>query len=192
MTLLQRLRQPNDQKAWEEFCSLYSPLLENFFRSNGIENEDARDVSQEVLKRIAKAAPDFEYDPSRGKFRNWLFRIARNEMSRHFSRSAKRREWEVSSELVPEGSEASALEEIWDREYRERAFSWAAERVRPAFSETAWAAFVKTVIEETPASEVAEELGIKVGTVYISKSRIISRLRECIASINGETDGLDG
>ena len=187
-TLLQRLRQPDDKVAWDEFHALYHPLLHNFFLARGLSPEDAGDVSQNVLGRISKAAPDFRYDPSKGKFRSWFFRIARNELNRFFAKQARRKEFESVQETPGDAGHDAELESIWNCEYRQQVFDWACQQVKPHFSANAWQAFWRTTVDEIPPGEVADELEVKIGTVYISKSRVIARLRERIASISGEQE----
>ena len=63
------------------------------------------------------------------------------------------------------------------------AIDWAAEQVRGHFQETTWRAFWMTAVEGRPAPEVAAELGLSVGAVYIAKSRVLARLREQIQRI---------
>jgi RNA polymerase sigma factor (sigma-70 family) len=186
--LLQRLRQPDDKVAWDEFHALYHPLLHNFFLARGLNPEDAGDVSQNVLGRISKAAPDFRYDPSKGKFRSWFFRIARNEFNRFFAKQARRREFETVQETPRDAGQDAELESVWNCEYRQQVFDWACQQVKPHFSNNAWQAFWRTTVDEIPSQQVADELDVKIGTVYISKSRVISRLRERIASISGEQE----
>jgi RNA polymerase sigma-70 factor (ECF subfamily) len=60
--------------------------------------------------------------------------------------------------------------------------------VQPEFSEHVWNAFLLTAIEDKPAAEVAAELGMSVGSVYVAKSRVIGRLRERVASVTGDVD----
>jgi len=187
-SLLQRLRQPDDKIAWDEFHALYQPLLKNFFLARGLDNEDSSDVSQIVLSRISKAAPEFRYDPAKGKFRSWFFRIARNELNRFFAKTARRNEFESVQETPATAGQEAELESIWNNEYRQQVFAWACRQVRPHFSNNAWQAFWQTTIDEVPPQQVADELNIKIGTVYLSKSRVINRLRERISSISGDWD----
>ncbi len=42
-TLLVRIRDPADTKAWGEFVALYQPLLTAYVRKRGLVEEDARD-----------------------------------------------------------------------------------------------------------------------------------------------------
>ena len=57
------------------------------------------------------------------------------------------------------------------------------ELVRSEFEERTWLAFKKTAIEEKVPSDVAEELGMSVASVYQAKSRILRRLRQQLADL---------
>src|SRR5262245_32629455 len=80
-SLLVRLRDPKDQAAWREFVELYTPLVYNYARKQGLQDADAADLSQEVLGAVARAIGQLEYDPRLGAFRNWLFTILRRKLS---------------------------------------------------------------------------------------------------------------
>ncbi|MFN9753593.1 MAG: RNA polymerase sigma factor, partial [Planctomycetota bacterium] len=77
-SLLLRLQQPDDERAWQEFVEIYQPLIERLVTRYGLQPADAQDISQEVLTRVAKAIPEWEHDPARGTFRGWLTRVTRN------------------------------------------------------------------------------------------------------------------
>lgn len=53
-TLLVRIRDPADTKAWGEFVALYQPLLTAYARKRGLVEEDVRDVVQDVFARLVK------------------------------------------------------------------------------------------------------------------------------------------
>ena len=48
-SLLLRIRDPQDRMAWEEFVSLYAPLVHAYGRRRGLQDHDAADLTQEVL-----------------------------------------------------------------------------------------------------------------------------------------------
>src|SRR5689334_632321 len=80
-SLLLRLRDPEDEAAWREFVELYAALVYNYARKQGLQDADAADLTQEVLRAVAGAVGRLDYDPRRGAFRNWLFTIVRNKLA---------------------------------------------------------------------------------------------------------------
>ncbi len=55
MSLLKRLRQPEERPAWERFVELYTPLLYQWAYRLGVPDPDAADLVQDVfLVLIAK------------------------------------------------------------------------------------------------------------------------------------------
>src|SRR5919201_2748623 len=79
-SLLVRLRDPNDADAWKEFVRLYAAVIYGFARKRGLQDADAADLMQEVLRSVARNAEKMEYDPKRGTFRGWLYTVTRNKI----------------------------------------------------------------------------------------------------------------
>src|SRR5207245_5257494 len=79
-SLLVRLRDARDELAWSQFVEIYAPLVYGFARKHGLQDADAADVTQDVLRSVAGAAKKLEYDPQRGSFRGWLFTVVRNRL----------------------------------------------------------------------------------------------------------------
>jgi RNA polymerase sigma-70 factor (ECF subfamily) len=189
-SLLIRIRDSGDAPAWAQFVDLYAPLVYGFARKHGLQDADAADLTQEVLRAVAGAAQRLEYDPARGSFRGWLFTIVRNKL-RNFLAS-RRRQQQASGgsdarlllEEQPDPEDQQAAQ--WDLEYEQRLFAWAAERVRGGFQEPTWQAFWQTAVEGRSSHQVAEALGLSVGAVYIARSRVLARLREEIQQLQTE------
>jgi RNA polymerase sigma factor (sigma-70 family) len=190
-SLLVRLGDPRDEQAWAEFMEIYSPLVRRLAQQRGMQDADADDLLQEVFRAVAKAMERGAYDPARGSFRGWLFRIARNLMV-NFLISQKRQPrgsgntdmQHLLEEQPAADGEESALFEI---EYRRGLLYWAAEQVRGEFSALTWQVFWQTGVEGRPAKEVAAALRTTVGTVYHYKSKVMARLRKKIEQVEGET-----
>lgn len=186
-SLLVRIRDPLDQRAWSEFLEIYTPLVYQLARRKGLQDADAADLVQEVFRAVAGAIDRWDPDPKRGSFRGWLSRIARNLMVNFLIKEEARPQASGDSRVArlleeqpaPAGPESA----LFDAEYRRRLFAWAAEEVRPEFRTTTWAAFWMAGVEGKDPRTVAEALGISVGAVYHNKSRVMARLRQRIEEI---------
>jgi RNA polymerase sigma factor (sigma-70 family) len=189
-SLLVRLRDTKDELAWNEFTAIYSPLIYRLACRRGFQDADAADLVQEVLRAVAGAIDRWAPDPSRGPFRIWLFRIARNMMlnlvtnQRRHPRGTGRDE--VRSLLEAQPSPSPEDSELFEMEYKRQLFRWAADKVRGEFRSPTWDAFWQTGVDGKKAQEVASALGTSVGAVYMARSRVMSRLREVIAQVETE------
>ena len=79
-SLLARIRNVHDTQAWREFDSIYRPMLYRFARSRGLDRASAEDVVQRCMAAVVRQAPTFQYQASKGKFRNWLRKVAENKV----------------------------------------------------------------------------------------------------------------
>jgi RNA polymerase sigma-70 factor (ECF subfamily) len=189
-SLLVRIRDARDGQAWAEFVDLYAPLVYGFGRRHGLQDADAADLTQEVLRAVAGAVPRLEYDPQRGSFRGWLFTVVRNKL-RNFVAGRKKhgqgsgdsetRAW-LEEQPAPKDEQAA----LWGQEYESRLFTWAAAQVRGGFEDRTWQAFWQTAVEGRSPKETAQDLGMTVGAVYIARSRVLARLREQIQQLQPE------
>src|SRR6185295_5200100 len=89
-SLLVRLRDGDDAQAWHEFVHLYAPVIYGFARKRGLQDADAADLMQDVLRSVSIAMGRLDYDPVRGTFRGWLFTVTRNKVF-NFLESRSRR-----------------------------------------------------------------------------------------------------
>ena len=77
----------------------------------------------------------------------------------------------------------SELSVLWDQEHDRYVLRRLLELVEPMFEPATLAAFRRVVFDEVPAAQVAEELGISVGAVYLAKSHVLKKLREEAAGL---------
>jgi RNA polymerase sigma factor (sigma-70 family) len=189
-SLLARVRNLSDHAAWSQFASLYQPLIHGYLRHHGLQDADAADATQETLRKVMHGIGCLEYDRTKGRFRSWLLTIARNTMIDHVKR-AKRvavasGDTAVRALLgaVPAAEEDEAR---WDVDCQQRIMQWAMDDVRSAFEPKTWQAFYETAIRQRSPEDVAAELSMSVGAVYVAKSRVTSRLRRVVTEL--ESDG---
>lgn len=181
-SLLARIRDHADGDAWRVFVDLYTPLIKSLAIRQGLQDADAADVAQDVLKTVASSIQNLDYDPQRGSFRGWLYTVTRSRILDY--RRGQIRASRVA--LVDEG--AVALDALpappddpnWDRDYERQLFTWAMEQIRDEFRPATWEAFRRTAIEETPGPIVAEQLEMSLGAVHVARSRVLARLKEFV------------
>jgi RNA polymerase sigma-70 factor (ECF subfamily) len=188
-SLIVKLRDPSDEMAWSEFVTLYEPLVYRLARQKGLQDADARDLCQEVFRAVAQAVDRWE--PGRGSFRGWLSRIARNMLINFLTRKQSQFRGSGATSVIellerqpaPDPSASAHFE----AEYQRRVFQWAADDVRGEFTASTWQAFWQSAVEDRPPSQVAAELDLSVGAVYIARSRVLARLKRRIEKLADET-----
>jgi RNA polymerase sigma factor (sigma-70 family) len=179
-SLLLRLRGDRDEQAWAEFLTLYEPLVLRLMRRRGLQESDARDTTQQVLVRISGAIERYQPDGVDASFRRWLYRVARNVVVTFLTRQSRQPKLFDDQQIVDlfdvtvaESSESN----LFDMQYQQQVLAWATEQVQREFHGKTWQAFVETSIQGRPIQEVACELNLSAGSVYVARSRIIARLR---------------
>ncbi len=183
-SLILRLPDAADALAWDEFATVYGPLVYRLARRQGLQPADADDLVQEVFSAVAKSVESWLNNGQRGPFRAWLLRIAKNTAINFLTRrrhqplpvggSGEQRR--IAQAADPAGEDSGEF----DLEYRRELFRSSAERLRDVVSETTWLAFWRTTVEEQPIEAVARDLRLSVGSVYIARSRVMARLRELV------------
>ena len=185
-SLLVRIRDLRDEMAWGEFAQLYTPLIYRFARHSGLQDADASLVTQDVLVTVARTIHRFEYNSKSGSFRGWLKVVTRSRLN-DFLR-AQGREIQGSGDtgilnLIDEQPDPSQPD-IWEQEFRRTLFEWAVDRIRCDFEDTTWQAFWQTSVGGRETRDVAEELELSIGAVYIARSRVLARLRKEIQEVD--------
>ena len=191
-SLLVRLRDSTNHEAWREFLQLYSPLVYGFVRNCGLQDADAADLLQEVLRSVSGSIGRLDYDKQKGGFRAWLFTITRNRLSTYLSGRrvgpTAGMDSKVQEMLEAEPARSGSLEEEWEREFQRQLASKAMQAIEPEFEDTTWQAFWLSAVDGLSASEVSKTLGMSTGAVYVAKSRVLARLKTEIQRLQTEQE----
>jgi RNA polymerase sigma-70 factor (ECF subfamily) len=179
-SLLERLRDPTDREAWEDFVKRYVPRIFRWCRSRGLQQAEAEDVTQEVLFKLAARMKTFVYDPERS-FRAWLMTVTHHawfDFKNDRQRAGLGQGGDEGQELltsIPAGDDlVKQLEEEFKLELLEKAMARVQLRVEPH----TWRAFKGMVIDGRSAADVAAEEGMTVNAVFKAVSRVRQLVRE--------------
>ena len=190
-SLLIQIRDGTNQLAWREFVSLYGPVVYGFARKRGLQDADAADLMQEVMRSVASAIGQLDYDRKRGSFAGWLFTITRNKVFNFLAARRIRPQGSGDTDTnrllnsKPDPSEGS---DTWELEYQRQIAAIAMERIKPEFQESTWRAFQLTAVEGVSAPDAARQTGLSTGAVYVAKSRVLARLKSEVEGIRKQEE----
>jgi RNA polymerase sigma factor (sigma-70 family) len=97
---LVRIRDATDEEAWRTFVAIYAPVVYGYARRQGLQDADAAELTQEVMIEVARAIRSFEYQPERGRFRDWLKTITRRRLLRFDQKQARSPEQQCDAEAL--------------------------------------------------------------------------------------------
>jgi len=163
-----------DTEVFRVLVDRYEPRIQGFLRKRLNDEERVQDLTQDTFLRIHRARES--YDPSR-KFSTWIHTIANNLLKNEFRNRSRRRET-IFSDLRPENSAngaqsrpvefeshgANPEQNTYRSELRE-----AIDSAIARMDEHHRVPFVMREVEDLSYEEIAEAIGIPVGTV---KSRL--------------------
>ena len=190
-SLILRLKSAEDVEAWEEFVALYSPVIYRAAIKRGFQPEDAENIVQEVLISVSTSVSSWLQRDDRGSFRAWILRIARNEATDHLKRRATRRlglDGSQAHNAIMQTEAIDQLPQILDLEYERSVFEKAISQVRKVVSEGTWLAFWLTRIEGHSVEDVSHRLNMRIGNVYLARSRVISKIQQVVRSLEVSHD----
>ena len=187
-----RLRDGSNQEAWHEFLELYGPLVYGFVRHRGLQDADAADVLQDVLRSVNGAVGRLEYDKQKGGFRAWLFAITRNKLT-NFVASRRARphgsgDTAQHEQLAATPDRSDAWEQEWEREFQRQVAARAMQIIEAEFESRTWQAFWQTAVEGRSAADVSREIGLSTGAIYVAKSRVLARLKSEVERLMAEEE----
>lgn len=193
-SLFVRLQDAADHDAWREFVRIYEPAVYRFARKKGVQHADAAELAQDVLTRVIQVLPKWSPERSRGSFRAWLFTVARSRLVdvwRGAARNARGLGQPLPQESLAELQDRANEGEL-EIELRRQVIRAAADRIRHEFQPTTWLAFWRTGVEGSSIDRTASDLGMTLGAVYAARSRVMARLKDCVARMWAECDeGVD-
>jgi RNA polymerase sigma factor (sigma-70 family) len=191
VTLLGRLRRdPTDQAAWTEFVERYGRKIYGWCRHWSLQDADAEDVTQTVLLLLARKMSTFAYDPSRS-FRSWLKTLTQHAWSDFVAGQKRPDQGSGDSKIEAVLHHTAARDDLVTRlntEFDQELFEAAMVRVRLRVQPQTWEAFRLTALEGLSGAAAAEQLKMRVATVFNAKTKVHRMLQEELRQLEAGDD----
>jgi RNA polymerase sigma factor (sigma-70 family) len=186
-TLIDRLKNWQDQASWQDFFDTYWKLIYGLARKFGLNEEDAQDVVQETMVSVANHMPNFKYDPKLGSFKSWLRTLIRWRISDHIRKrgpvstvplhtdSETGNESFALKELPDKGSQT--IDQLYEQEWQKNLLDSAIAKVKRKMDPQKYQVFDFYVNKEWPPEKVAAAFKISVDQVYLAKHRVTEMIK---------------
>jgi RNA polymerase sigma-70 factor (ECF subfamily) len=100
-----------DAHAFDLVFERYHNQIYNFIKRQVSDRESIEDLVQEIFLRVFKSARNFD---TTKKFSSWLYKIALNEIKRHWKRSAARQTYSLNDPLGDEAGDGERIDNLED------------------------------------------------------------------------------
>lgn len=188
-TLLRDIGSNANNARWGEFVERYHGMMVAYLKTN-FPSLEAEDIVQETLMTLSGIMPNYRYDPeTNGYFHNYLTGILRNKARRVCEKRARDKASRDAAAMFAAESDAAHDARIaeWQRSVYEIAMRELLSD--DSIHQRSKQIFLKLAVEGVPPAEVAAAYGVERNAVDKIKSRMIARLREIVASLEG-ADGI--
>jgi RNA polymerase sigma factor (sigma-70 family) len=180
-TLLERLRDGADALAWDEFFARYWPTIYGFARRRGCSQHTAEEIVQDVMLKVFQQRDVYQYDPSRGRFRDWLGTVVRNKIAEHRRRPANRVQGiggDAKIGLLEPSTDQPGPDAAWEAAFESSLLVALLDVVRRETNARTYLAFELVSLEGLSGSEAARTTGLSRNAVYKACKRVVERLAE--------------
>lgn len=195
-TLLDRIKNLEDASSWEEFITTYQQLVHRVARRQGVTEQEAEDVAQEVFKRVALTIHQFKHANRKGSFRKWLSQLVRwraADVLREPGRNDDSLDAEPPDSPNPSPIDQLASqdqhEEALETEARRQLLQLAFKRLQSQIAPKQLQIFQYLVFEGWDVDRVATTFQTNAAAVYVAKHRVATRMRSEIEAIRNKLDG---
>jgi RNA polymerase sigma-70 factor (ECF subfamily) len=194
-TLIQRLKNWQDQPSWQEFFETYWHLIYGVSTKRGLTNSEAQEVVQETMICVARHMPGFKYDPAIGSFKGWLMKLASWRIA---DQLRKRQPLAADQESTNETSLGDCeiggetdhvlpeLDSLWEAEWEKNLREAAMAKARRRLGPKQYQIFDFYVNKEWKPERVAKAFAVPVGQVYLAKHRVTEMIKHEVERLNRE------
>ena len=195
-SLLERLKDCEDQASWQEFFERYRGLIQRFALKAGCTETEAEEVVQETMIGVARKLPEFRYQPKQCAFKTWLLnqtlwrvkdqlrkrQVWAGRLANDAPASADETARTSTIERVPDAT-MEKLEAVWNEDWQRTVLGMALARVKAEANLKDCQMFELHVLRGLAPREVARTLGVSTARVYLAKHRLGALVKRRAAEI---------
>ena len=142
---------------------------------------------QNTFIKVSKNIRNFEYDPGKGKFRNWLCLITKQQAANLFRKSEPKKD--VSdTEIQRLPDKANDWDAIWDKEEEKHLLAIVLARVKTKVKPKQFQIFCAHCIKGLGAKEVTALQDVSANEVYLAKHRVMPIFEEELKLVKQDED----
>ncbi len=175
----------NTPAAWEKFQEFYTPLITLCGQDYGLNDEELKDLRQNVLLAVFKNDLAGQYNPNIAHFRT-LLRTVIQRKAIDILRQRLGNNFKKLSNEIPDDDQT--LEAQWKEEWHQFLLKIANEELRETISNDHYMAFDLYFNQKRPITEVCEVLGMTQNQVYTIRLRVFKQLQEIVQRLESEVD----
>ena len=176
---------------WSVFYARYQPMMQAYLNRH-FPSVDTDDIIQDTLVALAKALPNYVYDPdSKGYFHNYLTGILRRRALKARQRDARR--VEVLEDYVKNRPDDSDVTEQDEKKWQESLYEIALQQLLAdkTVQGRTKQVFVRTVVNGEKPEAVAAAFRIERNAVDQIRKRMLDKLRKLVTALeNADTVNL--
>ena len=178
MSLMDRVRNADDQIAWQEFYDIYKTLIYRYARRRDLTSADADEIVSQCFDSIARAMADFDYRPTRGKFRSWIKKLVNNKIT---NLQAKRRRESLLPNSQLDREQDVAHDGLWEEAWKREVLKSCLKQARAEVSSANYQAFHLSTFEGWEVGRIAATLGMTPQNIYRAKHKVLNAIRDKMA-----------
>jgi RNA polymerase sigma-70 factor (ECF subfamily) len=183
-TLLERLRNLDDDSSWHEFFNTYWKLIYCAAMKAGLSETEAEDVVQETMIGVARNMGEFRYEPEKCSFKGWLMHLTRRRIidrlrrrqtqPQHFVALASNNDTSTTAHdsQFADTSVQESFEGMWEEEWQKNLLGTAMEKVKRAVKPDHFQIFYMFSIKNMAARDISELTGASTAKVHVVQHRI--------------------
>ena len=130
-------------------------------------------MAQEIFLWVSQNLNEFERRHV-GAFRSWLKTVAHLKIQSHRKQKVMLSLENTDKSLI---FEEDPLLKQWGDDHDQALLNRALELIRPEFTPKTFDIFIAVFINQENPTDLANRLGVKKQNVYVSRSRVLARLR---------------